>query len=326
MDASPRASYGSPPGVLRPLIFFMPSGDSGPRDLLLRATPTLFVLVWSTGWIAAGYAAPYADPLTFLVIRHALAAAGLGAIAFAFAVPWPRGRAAILHAMAAGALLNGFYLAGVWWAVRHGVPAGLSGVIAALQPIFTAALAPLLIGEKVGARRWAGVAIGFGGLTVAFAPRLAALDSAALGATLWPIAVNVLAMVSVTLGTFYQKRFAAAGDLRAVTALQFIGAFLVTLPLAILFEPMHIVWNRTIILTMLWSVLALSIGGISAFVYLIRRGAVAKAAALIYLVPPVTAAMAWIAFGETLSLLQIAGLCATVAGVWLAAGEAKAKV
>ncbi len=292
-----------------------------PSGAIVRAAPALFAFIWSTGWISAGYAAPYADPLTFLLIRHALAAGALALIVVALGIAWPRTPAAIAHAIVAGMLINGFYLAGVWWAVRHGVPAGMSGVIAALQPILTAALAPLLVKEIVTGRQWGGIALGFAGLCVAFAPRLAGLDGAALTAALAPIVINALAMLSVTLGSFYQKRYATGGELAPTTALQFLGAFLVTVPLAMLFEPMRIEWNATVILTMTWSVLVLSIAGVGLYVYMIRRGAVSKVAALIYLVPPTTAAMAYVAFGETLSWLQIGGLGLTVAGVWLATRE-----
>jgi drug/metabolite transporter (DMT)-like permease len=288
---------------------------------IVRAAPALFAVIWSTGWISAGYAAPYADPLTFLMIRHGLAAATLAVLVVLFGIAWPRRPRAIAHALIAGVLINGFYLAGVWWAVRQGVPAGMSGVIAALQPILTAALAPLLVKEIVALRQWAGIALGFLGLCIAFAPRLAGLDESALKAALVPISVNALAMLSVTLGSFYQKRFATGGQLAPMTALQFLGAFIVTVPLSILFEPMQIEWNATVVLTMLWSVIVLSIGGVGLFAYMIRRGAVSKVAALIYLVPPVTALMAYVAFGETLTWVQIGGLALTVAGVFLATRE-----
>lgn len=287
------------------------------HPLFLRSIPTLFVLIWSTGWISAGYAAPYADPLTFLVLRHGLGAATLALLALAFRSPWPRDPSAIAHALIAGVLLNGFYLAGVWWAVRHGVPAGLSGVIAALQPILTAAFAPIMLKEHVSSRQWIGISLGFIGLLIAALPRLAGLDGSALAAAALPLAINAVAMFSATFGTMYQKRF-ATGEVMPVTSLQFVGACLVTIPLALTLEPMRIEWNWTVILTMAWSVVGLSIGGVCLLVFMIRRGAVSKVSALIYLVPPVTAAMAYVLLGETMTIVQISGLALTVAGVWLA--------
>ncbi|MGL4495575.1 MAG: DMT family transporter [Beijerinckiaceae bacterium] len=297
--------------------FPLPSQSKASASAWLTAAPGVFVLIWSTGWIAAGYAAQGADPLTFLSIRHGLAAVTLALVAVWLREVWPSSRRVILHAIVAGMLLSGLYLAGVWWAVRHGLPAGLSGVIAALQPLFTALLAPVLIGERVSARQWAGIATGFAGLAITFWPRLAALDPGQIEAAIWPIAINVMGMMCVTLGSFYQKRFVTHVALMPATVWQFVGAFIVTLPLAILLEPMRIAWTVPVTLTMIWSVLVLSIGGVSLFLLLIRRGAVAKAAALIYLVPAVSAGMAWVAFGETLTPVQMAGLAVTVAGVWL---------
>lgn len=295
----------------------MKTQTAPPPPRWLPFAPALFVSIWSTGWIAAGFAAKDADALTFLSIRHALAAIALALLVLWRGDLWPRQPGQIVHALIAGTLTSGFYLAGVWWAVRHGVPAGLSGVIAALQPLLTAMLAPLLIGEKVSFRQWAGISLGFLGLMVTFLPKLAGLDAAQLSSLTLPLLVNVMGMLSVTLGSFYQKRFVSGVGLMPATVLQFAGAFIVTLPLAVMTEPMQIRWTPAVTLTMVWSVLVLSIGGVSLFLALIRRGAVAKATAFIYLVPAVSAAMAYMAFGETLSAIQIAGLGVTVLGVWL---------
>ncbi len=286
--------------------------------LFLRLTPLLFVLIWSTGWVAAGYSAPYADPLTFLSLRFACAALLLGVLSAALGATWPRNWQGWVHALVAGALLHGVYLAGVWWAVRHGLPAGISGLIAALQPILTAAFSPLLVGERISRQRWAGIAIGFCGIALVLAPKLAGVPASALALTLVPIAVNVVGMFAVTFGTFYQKRFQQSGDLRTMTAIQYLGAIAVTLPFALALEPMAITWNLTMALVLAWSVIGLSLGGIALFLLLIRRGEVSRAATLIYLVPPTVAVEAWLLFGERLSPVQVAGMALTVAGVVLA--------
>ncbi len=206
---------------------------------LLRIAPVLFVLIWSTGWISARFGAPYADPLTFLAIRYTLAAAVIVAFASVAGASWPRG-GAVGHAMASGVLLHGIYLGGVWWAIRHGLPTGVSGLIAAVQPILTALLAPALIGERISRLQWAGIALGFAGIALVLEPQLETVTRETMAAVVVPMVVNVVAMVSVTFGTFYQKRFIATGDLRTVTALQYVGAFLVTLPAALLLEEMRI--------------------------------------------------------------------------------------
>ncbi|MEO1197856.1 MAG: DMT family transporter [Pseudomonadota bacterium] len=279
--------------------------------------PALFVALWSTGWIAAGFSAPHADALTFLTVRYVLAALCLAAFAWVAGARWPDTPAAWAHACITGILMHAIYLGGVWWAVRHGVPAGISGIIVALQPILTAALATMLIGERVSALRWTGVLIGFVGLALVLTPGLIGETGTLAGLGL-PLAINIIGMIAVTLGWFYQKRFIPTGDLRTVTTVQYIGAAVVTFPVALAFEDLAIAINMTTVLVMAWSVLALSIGAIALLLVLIRRGAVSRAAALVYLVPPATALQAWLFFDETLGPLQILGVAITVVGVALA--------
>lgn len=286
--------------------------------LILPAAPVLFVLLWSTGWLAARYAAPYADPLTFLALRFAIAFVCAAAIAAATGAAWPKDRRGLIHAILSGVFLHAIYLGSIWWAIAQGLPAGVSGLIAAVQPILTALLAPVIVGERISARQWAGIALGTAGMVLVLLPRLTGLSAAELAPVLGPILINIVGMVSVTLGTFYQKRFIPTGDLRTLNALQYVGAFLVILPAAMLLEDMRIAWNLTVVLTMAWSVVAISLGAIGLWLLLIRHGAVSRAAALIYLMPPLVAVEAWFLFGETMNLVQIAGVLVTVIGVALA--------
>jgi drug/metabolite transporter (DMT)-like permease len=280
-----------------------------------RAAPIFFVLLWSTGWIVAGYSAEYADPLTFLCFRFGGASLAIFVIAWAAGAPFPKTRAEIGHALVSGALLHGAYLGGVWWAVRHGVPASISALLAAIQPIATTLLAPTLVGERMSPRRLGGVALGLLGLILVLWPKLA---STSLGGGLFPVAVNVLAMLGATAGFFYQKRFHPSGDLRAVVGLQYVGALAAILPAAYLIEPMRIEWNMTMALVLAWSILALSIGAIGLLLLLIRHGEVSRAAQLIYLVPPTAAIQAYLLFGEKLSATQLLGMAATATGVAIA--------
>jgi drug/metabolite transporter (DMT)-like permease len=282
--------------------------------LLARAAPPLFVFLWATGFVAARLVVPRADPLTFLVLRYVLAAAILSVIAFAANAPWPKGGQGWMDAMIAGVLIHGGYLGAVFWAIKHGVPAGISALIAGLQPLVTGMLVGWLLGERVSARRWAGIAIGFLGTALVVAPKLG-------GATGFPplaILVNFLGTVSITLGTIWQKRTAAAADLRTNAVAQFVGAALATLPLALVLENGRLDPVPELFIGLSWSVVALSIGAIGLLLVLIRRGAVAGVAALLYLVPPVSALMAYFLFGEALSPLQIAGMLTAAAGVAIA--------
>jgi drug/metabolite transporter (DMT)-like permease len=286
--------------------------------LFLRAVPLLFTFLWSSGWIVAGYSARHADALTFLTVRFACATLLITGLAFAMGAPWPKERRAILDCVVTGVLLHAIYLGGVWWAVRHGLPAGISGLIAGLQPILTALFAPVLVGERISPVRWAGIVCGFAGIALVLEPQLAKLDSAALWAILLPVAINIAGMFAVTFGSFYQKARIVTGDLRTVTAVQYAAAFLFTLPFAWALEPMRIEWNLTMALVLAWSVLALSLGGIGLYLFMIRRGEVSRIATFLYLVPAMVAVEAWLLFGESLSPLQIAGMAVTILGVVLA--------
>lgn len=296
---------------------------TAPQSLLLRAAPALFVLMWSTGWISARAAAPYADPLTFLTVRFALAAAVLLPIVLIVRAPWPARRIDVVHLIVTGVLIHAIYLGGVWYAVRHGVPTGISGLIAAIQPILTAMLAPALLSEHISWRQWIGIVLGFGGIALTLSPGLAGLTGGALEANALLLAVNIIGMIAVTLGTFYQKRFIPTGDLRTVTLVQYLAAAAVMLPVAALVEPaMRLEWNPQTVLTMAWSVIGLSLGAIGLYLMLIRNGAVSRAAMLIYLVPPAVAIEAYLLFGETLGLVQWLGIAVTALGVALAVRRA----
>ena len=289
------------------------------RTFALTAAPAIFVFLWSTGWIAARAAAIDCDPLTFLAARFACALVVFALLVTAVSASWPARRKDIAHAMMSGILLHAGYLGGVWWAVGQGVPAGISAVLAATQPVMTAMLAPVLIRERISARQWAGIGLGFVGIIIVLYPRLQAATGADFSRLQWALLVNLAAMVSVTLGTFYQKRFIPSGDLRTTAMLQYAGAVPVAAALAFLFEPnLRFTVSWTSMATMVWSVIAISLGAILLYLWLIREGAVSKSASLIYLIPAASALEAWVLFGERLSVLQIGGIVVTVAGVALA--------
>lgn len=287
--------------------------------MLVRLAPILFPLIWSTGWIVARYTVDFADPLAFLCVRYICAGLALGGFALFARAQWPRSIMEATHAIVSGVLLHAIYLGGVWWAIEHGVPASISALLAALQPIMTAFLAPALVGERIGLARWGGVVIGFVGICLVLAPKLVGLDPAQLHAALVPIGVNFVAMVGVTAGTFYQKRFIHTGDLRTVAALQYVGALAAGIPMVWLGGAFRIAWTPTAFVVLAWSVLALSIGAIALLLLLIRRGEVSRSAQLIFLVPPLSALQAHFLFGENLTIIQIVGMALTACGVALAA-------
>ena len=278
----------------------------------LSPTPLFFVALWSTGFIAAKYGLPYAPPLSFLILRCLGALLVLLPLVLLTRAAWPRGR--VLHVALAGLLLQAGYLGGVWSAIKIGMPAGLSALIVGMQPILTAFAAPL-IGERVTPRQWLGLLLGLSGVALVVYAKVS-LSGLAPAA----IALCVLALLSITAGTLYQKRFCPHFDLRTGTVIQYTASALALLPLAIAFEDFgprlaRIHWTPQFMGALLWSVLALSIGAIFLLFALIRRSAATSVTSLLYLTPPVTAIMAWLMFNEAFSLIGALGMLVGVIGV-----------
>jgi drug/metabolite transporter (DMT)-like permease len=278
------------------------------------AMPLLFAGLWATGFIAARLVAPHAEPLTFLMIRYGLSTLVFSAMAVVAGAPWPRTVASWRSALVAGVLMQGMYLGGVFWAVRHGLPAGISALIAGLQPLLTGALAYPLLRERVGRRRWFGIAVGFCGAVLVLLP-----GAGSVGALpLLPLGVCFAGVAAMTLGTIWQKRTAVGADLRTNAAVQFIGAAVVTAPFALLLEHGQFDGSLAVWAGLLWAVFGLSVGAISLLMVLLRRGAIAGVASLFYLVTPAAAAMAFLLFGERLSVVQVGGMLVAAAGVAIA--------
>ncbi|WP_202190082.1 DMT family transporter [Ensifer sp. LCM 4579] len=282
--------------------------------MLARLAPAIFVLLWSTGWVVAKYAAFFAEPLTFLALRYSIAILLFIGFCAATGARWPRSGKIIGHAVISGMFLHGLYLGAIWWAIGEGVPAGISGIIAGLQPLMTAVAAPYLIGENITRVQRLGLALGFSGIALAVLPKVLAIDT---DISLFPVAVNVLGMGAVTYGTLYQKRHLQTGDIRAIATLQYAGALIVTMPLALMLEDMRVTWSVELVAALAWSVLGLSMGAIALLLYLIRRGQVSRAASLIYLVPPLAAVEAALFLGEALTWPMIIGTVIAVTGVYL---------
>jgi drug/metabolite transporter (DMT)-like permease len=272
----------------------------------------VFVLLWSTGFVVAKFGLPYAPPLTFLLLRFVGVLLVLLPLVLLMRAPWPLGQ--IRHIALAGILLQGGYLAGVWCAIKLGMPAGVSALIVGMQPILTAFAAPL-IGESVRPRQWLGLLLGICGVGLVVAAKISLV-----GLSWQSITLCLLALLSITLGTLYQKRHCSHFDLRTGTIIQFAASIVVLLPFAIFYEHLApsldtVQWTPRFIGALLWSVLALSIGAIFLLFALIRKSAATRVTSLLYLTPPTTALMAWLMFGEVFNLLGIAGMAVAILGV-----------
>ncbi|WP_374561784.1 DMT family transporter [Ideonella sp.] len=281
-----------------------------------RLYPLLFVALWSTGFIGAKFGLPDAEPLTFLTVRYVAVLVLMGAIAGLTRAPWPRSAAECLHIAVSGVLVHAVYLGGVFTAIGHGLPAGVTALVVGLQPVLTALGAGAWLGERVRPTQWLGLALGFAGVALVVAHKVAAsVGSAALAQMLAPA---VVALLGITAGTLYQKRFCPAFDLRTGSVIQFLPCLALTFVVARQTETMQVHWTGAFVFALGWLVLVLSLGAVSLLNVLIRRGSAVNVASLFYLTPPTTALIAWALFGETLTGLALVGMGVAVFGVWLA--------
>jgi drug/metabolite transporter (DMT)-like permease len=296
------------------------NAHSYPDQRWVRAAPVVFVLIWSTGFIVARYAMPHAPPFSFLMWRFALSVACFVLWIRWAGVSWRASPQQWFHLCVVGALMQAGYLGGVWVAVKNGMSAGTTALIVGLQPILTALwLSRVADQARASARQWWGLVIGLAGVTMVVWRKLE-VDEAGLGNLLWAIG----ALLAITAGTLYQKCWVQQGDVRVANAIQMGFAGLLILPMA-LAEPETLRWNVELLAAMAWSVLALSLGANSLLVLLIQRGAATAVTSLMYLVPPVTAGLAWLIFDENLTPLILLGMATCAAGVFLVLRSPSAK-
>ncbi len=303
--ATPAAGPGNPTPP-------QPAPDSTAIALLARTAPGIFVLLWATGFLIAKLGIPYAQPLTMLSLRFVLAAAMMLGVAIVCRAPWPRSWRRLGHIAMIGVLLHALYLGGCYAAIYAGMPAGMMALIAGFQPIVTAAFAGPLLGERMGRRQWAGIALGFLGLLLVLWDRIV-ID---LGHPL-ALVMALLSLIGITSATIYQKRFCPSFDLRSGAAIQYIAASLVIVPSAWWFGFGAVDWAPTFLFALAWMVIVLSGVSIALLTWMISRGAASKVASLFYLTPPLAAVGSYFWFDEVLSPLAIAGMVVIVAGLYL---------
>lgn len=279
-------------------------------QLAARAAPAIFVVLWSTGFVATKYVLRDAEPLTYLAIRMAVVVAIMLVIVGLTRPRWPD-RIGIAHSVIAGILVHGFYLGGTAVAIAHSIPAGLSALIPGLQPILTSTLANRWLGERVSPLQWTGLLLGLAGVALILHGRPMSGEAG------WGWLSSGVSLVSITLGTLYQRRYCRDIDWRAGNLVQYVTVMIFFAVGAFVFEDRIVHWTGEFALAVAWLAVVLSIGSIGLLYWLIRRAAATSVASLFYLVPAVTALMAYVLFGERLDAVAIAGMIACAAAVFL---------
>jgi drug/metabolite transporter (DMT)-like permease len=280
------------------------------QDPAALAAPGLFVLLWSSGFIGAKLGLPYAEPLTFLSLRFTCVLALMVPLVVIAHAPWPATPRAALHIAIAGILIQAGYLGGVFSAIHHGMSAGVVALIVGIQPLLTAAFANRMLGEHVTPRQWIGLALGITGVTLVVWQNMSLQ-----GLTAGSLVLAVIALLSITFGTLYQKRYCPSFDARSGSVIQFAASFALLLPLAWATETMRIEWTGEFLFALGWLVLVLSLGAVTLLFRLIARGAATRVSSLFYLTPAVTALMAYLIFGESLSTVALIGMAIAIIGV-----------
>lgn len=280
------------------------------EETAARLAPAIFVVLWSTGFIGTKYVVNNAEPLTYLAIRMTFVVAVMAVIAAVARPKWPD-RIGICHSAVAGILVHGFYLGGTAIAIAHSVPAGLSALIPGLQPILTSTIANRWLGERVAPLQWGGLVLGLAGVVLILHNR------PMTGEAGWGWLASAVSLISITLGTLYQRRYCNRIDWRAGNLVQYVAVTIFFGIGAWLFESNVVHWTSEFVLALAWLVFALSIGSIGLLYWLIRHHAATSVASLFYLVPAVTALMAYVLFGEKLDNVAIVGMAACAAAVLL---------
>ena len=281
-----------------------------------KLIPWVFVWIWSTGFIAAKYGLPYAEPFTLLSYRFVITLFFLLILIIYKKSPWPKSRLEFFHLVIAGVLIHGVYLGGVFQALKWGMPAGLGAMVIGLQPIGMALVAGVLLKEEVSKKQWTGLIMGLVGLYLVLFDSLDLTEQIAFdGFPIWAVFAVIISLFAISIGTIYQKRFCSNMNLYSGAWVQYFSASILCILIVLFFENGEVSWSRTFILAMTWQVLALSIGAILLLMTMIKKDALASVGSYFYLVAPLVAIQAWFLFEETIGISALAGVVLISFGV-----------
>ncbi|KVR43692.1 DMT family transporter [Burkholderia multivorans] len=288
------------------------ASDRGGKPGWLRAAPALFLLLWSSGFVFLKLGLRDADPLTFLALRYACVVALLAGPFLWLRPALPRTRRAWLNLIVVGLLLQAGYFSFTYLSLKLGMSAGAVALVTSQQPILVGLLAPALAGERVGALRWVGLALGAAGAVLVILAR-----GAVAIASPWALAFALLALACITGGTLWEKRFGT--DVHPVSAnlVQYAVGLAVSAPLAFALEPMHVHWSAGLAGSLAYLVICNSLIAISLLLAMVRHGEASRVSALFFLIPPATALIALAVLGETIGALALPGMALAAAGLYL---------
>jgi drug/metabolite transporter (DMT)-like permease len=272
-----------------------------------------FVSVWGVGFIATKTGLQYAAPFTFLTLRFCLGIVCLLPVLLWLRPSWPRTKKAWGHVIVAGLLMHAIHLSGSHYGQYEGLSAGVVAIILAAQPLLTAMIAALVLQEAASRRQWLGIGIGLIGVLLVVWHKL---DIHAMNGT--SLIAVLVALIALTVGTLYQRRFLPDTDLWSAAFIQFVASLLLLAPLAIVVESAKVEWAWQLFAAMLFLVVLASILGVSALHILMRHGQATRVSSILYLPPIFAVAAEWLVYRIIPTPLTFVGIVIVCAGVWLA--------
>ena len=278
---------------------------------LTKIAPFLFVWLWSTGFIGAKYGLPYIEPFFMLFVRFCFVILIFLVLINIFRSKWLN-RTQSIQQIFIGTLIHGGYLGGVFFAIKLGVPAGITAIIVGLQPIVTTVIGRIFLNQSINGKQSIGLLIGFIGIALVILEN-ASVDTQNMN--ILGLGACLVALVSISLGTVLQKQLAGNVSLLTGSLYQYIGAIVVIALLTFSLETQEVIYTTELFIAMTWLVIGLSVFAILLLLYMIREGEVSKVTSYFYLVPPAAVIQSWLIFDERLGVLAIVGSILTVIGV-----------
>ena len=279
---------------------------------MVRIFPFIFILLWSSAFITTKPIIDNSDPFSALAFRFFVVAIGfyLFSIYTKHSVVVPKKN--LLESVASGVLFHGFYLGGVFYSISIGMPTGIAALIVTLQPVLTNALSGPILGEKVSAKQWIGVVLGFAGATLVLG-----LDIG-YEIPITGLIATIIALIAITSSTIWQKKLSNNLPLSVSNFYQAVGGCLFHILIIIFFAKPYIDFSQTFLIAMSHQIFLVSFGAFTILMYLIKNNSASKTVSIFFLIPATSAFMAWLFLNESLTNLDLLGFLITTIGVYIA--------
>ena len=279
---------------------------------MVRIFPFIFILLWSSAFITTKPIIDNSDPFSALAFRFFFVALGFYLFSIYTKHSIVVSKKNILESFFSGVLFHGFYLGGVFYSISIGMPTGIAALIVTLQPVLTNALSGPILGEKVSAKQWIGVVLGFAGATLVLG-----LD---IGSEI-PITgliATIIALIAITSSTIWQKKLSNNLPLSVSNFYQAVGGCLFHILIIIFFAKPYIDFSQTFLIAMSHQIFLVSFGAFTILMYLIKNNSASKTVSIFFLIPATSAFMAWLFLNESLTNLDLLGFLITTIGVYIA--------